>query len=282
MVIKNILAMTNPVFSKGDTFKDLKGIIITSATMNNKINDFMDTLNVWGFFAKCPHYVIDNYGAVYQTLPVNYRGRYCGGFADKNYIQIVVDEPVGIKYTNRNSFIVPDLKKAKGQCGTVYNTIVDLCTYLCVTFKLDPLIDGTIISQAEGRERRLCNEYPGINHIWEGLNLEYSMIGLRYDVLKAINEGKGYFHDGIDYSFVFNPEYYANSYPDIKQLTKGDKRELFSHFLTFGMKECKKGSEDFDIIVYKANNPDLDFGTDWSGYYRHYCEIGRFEDRKHV
>lgn len=282
MIIKNILAMTNPVFCKGDTFKELKGIVITSATMNNKINDFMDNLDVWGFFAKCPHYIVDNNGVVYQTLPVNYKGKYCGGSVDKEYIQIIVDEPIGIKYQNRSIFTVPDLKKAKGQSGIVYNTIVELCTYLCVTFKLDPLVENTIISQAEAREKKMCNEYPGINHIWEQLNLDYSMIGLRHDILKAINDGKGYYHDGIDYSFVFDPKYYASCYPDIKQETNGDNKKLFEHFLTFGIKNCMKGSAEFDAMVYKTNNPDLDFGNDWSRYYRHFCEVGRFEGREHV
>ena len=282
MVIKNILAMNNSVFCKGDTFKDLKGIIITSATMNNKINDFMDSINTWGFFAKCPHYIIDNSGVVYQTLPVNYKGRYCGGVADKGYIQIVVDEPVGIKYKNKNEFVVPDLKKAKGQSGLIYNTLVELCTYLCVTFKLDPMVENTIISQAEGKDKRLCSEYPGINHIWEGLDLDYSIVGLKHDVLRAIHEGKGYYHDGVDYSFVFDPEYYGSTYSEVKQQTNGDNRKLFEHFLTFGIKNCMKGSKDFDVMVYKINNPDLMFGTDWGRYYRHYCEVGRFEDREHV
>lgn len=281
MIIKNFLATTNPVFCKGDGFKDLKGIIITSATMNGRINDFLESLDMW-VFAKCPHYIIDNNGIVYQTLPVNFRGKYCGGIADKNYIQIVVDEPVGIKYKNGNEFTVPDLKKAKGQSENIYNSLIELCTYLCVTFKFDPIKENVLISQAEGKVRKLSTEYPGINHIWKGLDLEYTMFKLRHDVLKAINDGKGYYHDGVDYSFVFDPEYYAMCYPDINQLVNGDKRKLFEHFLTFGMQQCKKGCGDFDILVYKTNNPDLDFGTDWSRYYRHYCEIGRFEDREHV
>ena len=111
------------------------------------------------------------------------------------------------------------------------------------------------------------------------------MIDLRHDILKAINDGKGYYHDGVDYSyysFVFDPKYYASCYPDIKQETNGDNKKLFEHFLTFGIKNCMKGSKDFDVMVYKVNNPDLSFGTEWSSYYRHFCEVGRFENREHV
>ena len=192
MIIKNFLATTNPVFCRGDGFKELKGIIITSATMNNKINDFLDNLDVWGFFAKCPHYIVDNNGVVYQILPVNFRGKYCGGIADKNYIQIVVDEPIGIKYKNSNEFTVPDLKKAKGQSEKVYNSLVELCTYLCVAFKLDPIKENVILSQAEACSKKIASDYSGINHIWEGLKIDYTMCKFRKDVLMALNNGKRY------------------------------------------------------------------------------------------
>lgn len=282
MVIKNLLARTNSVYIKGDTFKELKGIIITSATMNGKINDFLDNCDAWAFFAKCPHYIIDNNGIVYQTLPINYKGKYCGGVADKSYIQIIVDEPLGIKYTGKDTFFVPDLKKANGQVRNIYNALIELCTHLCITFKLDPLADNIILSQAEARKKRLSSDYVGIDHIWKGLNTEYSMTGLRKDVLSAIQDGKGYYHDGVDYSFVFDPGYYAYAYPDLVRITGGSNKDLFKHFITFGMKECRKGNRNFDALVYKSNNPDLDFGTDWYRYYHHYCEVGRFENRKAI
>ena len=282
MVIKNLLAKSNPVFQKGDTFRELKGIMITSATINGHINDFIDNLDMWTLFAKCPHYIIDNYGIVYQTLPVNYKGKYCGGSVDKGYIQIVVDEPTGIKYTNKNSFVVPDLKKANGQVHVIINSLIELCAYLCITFKLDPIQENTILSQAEGRNKRLCSDYAGIDHIWKGLNIGYTMDNFRRDILLALNQGKGYYHDGIDYSFVFNPEYYLMCYPNLKELTGGSNKELFAHFINFGMNECRKGSKDFDVIVYQANNPDLDFGSDWRRYYAHYCTVGRCEGRKAI
>ena len=192
MIIKNILAKTNPVFCKGDTFKELKGIVITSATMNNRINDFLDNLDVWGFFAKCPHYIIDINGVVYQTLPVNYKGKYCGGSVDKNYIQIVVDEPTGIKYTTKNQFTVPDLKKANGQTVNIYRTLIELCSYLCVIFDLDPVKENVILSQAEACSKKMASDYSGINHIWEGLKTNYTMCKFRKDVLMALNNGKRY------------------------------------------------------------------------------------------
>ncbi len=279
MVIKNLLAETNAVYSRGDTIKELKGIMITSATMNGKINDFLDTLDVWAFFAKCPHYIIDNNGIVYQILPVNYKGKYCGGIADKGYIQIIIDEPIGIKYLSKDEFTVPDLRKAKGQNEVIYKSLVELCTYLCLTFRLDPLTENTVISQAEGRKKKICSDYPGIDHIWKCLGLDYSMPYFRKDIMKALNQGKGYYHNGVDYSYVFDPDYYLKSYPDLANTVGTNNKDLFIHFITIGMRECRKGSRNFDALVYKINNLDLDFGNDWYRYYRHFCEIGRLEDR---
>jgi len=250
--------------------------------MNGRINDFLESLDMWAFFAKCPHYIIDCNGIVYQILPVNYKGKYCGGIADKNYIQIVVDEPTGIKYTTKNQFTVPDLKKANGQTVNIYRTLIELCSYLCVSFKLDPIKENVILSQAEACSKKIASDYPGINHIWEGLKTDYTMSKFRKDVLMALNNGKGYYHNGVDYSFVFDPEYYLNCYPELKEITGGKNTELFKHFITFGMNECRKGNKDFDVLIYRINNPDLDFGTDWYRYYNHYCTVGRCEDRKAI
>lgn len=47
------------------------------------------------------------------------------------------------------------------------------------------------------------------------------------------------------------------------------------------MAEGRKASENFDVSVYKANNPDLAaaFGDDWKSYYTHYVQSGRMENQ---
>lgn len=52
-------------------------------------------------------------------------------------------------------------------------------------------------------------------------------------------------------------------------------------FYTCGMAEGRKASENFDVSVYKANNPDLAavFGDDLKAYYTHYVQSGRLENR---
>ena len=70
-------------------------------------------------------------------------------------------------------------------------------------------------------------------------------------------------------------------------VTEGEKTEplyfkgLFEHFYTCGMAEGRRASENFDVSVYKANNPDLVavFGDDLKAYYTHYVQSGQLENR---
>ena len=58
-------------------------------------------------------------------------------------------------------------------------------------------------------------------------------------------------------------------------------QKLFEHFYTCGMVEGRRASENFDVSVYKANNPDLAavFGDDLKAYYTHYVQSGQLENR---
>jgi hypothetical protein len=60
-----------------------------------------------------------------------------------------------------------------------------------------------------------------------------------------------YIHDKIDYTPVFNPTYYANKYADLKNAFGTDATKLFNHFITYGMKEKRQASENFNVIIYK-------------------------------
>ena len=47
------------------------------------------------------------------------------------------------------------------------------------------------------------------------------------------------------------------------------------------MKEGRRGSAEFDVTNYRANNADLNaaFGDDLPKYYYHYMNIGKAEGR---
>lgn len=89
----------------------------------------------------------------------------------------------------------------------------------------------------------------------------------------------------IDYSAVFDAEYYYNAYPDIQEMGGNDEDKLLQHFVSSGMKEGRLGKEDFDVRAYMKNNLDLlmVYGVkDLSSYYYHYIQTGKEEGREAV
>lgn len=93
-----------------------------------------------------------------------------------------------------------------------------------------------------------------------------------------------YIYNGLDYSLVFNPTYYANKYADLKKAFGVNATALFNHFKQYGMKEGRKASANFDIKVYKNTYTDLRaaFGENLPLYYKHYIEYGKKEGRRAI
>ena len=91
---------------------------------------------------------------------------------------------------------------------------------------------------------------------------------------------KGYVYNGVNYSLVFNPTYYA-SYSDLKRHYGDDSIKLFEHFCKYGMSEGRIGSANFNVNTYKKRYADLRkaFGDDLPAYYKHYVEHGYKEGR---
>ena len=90
-----------------------------------------------------------------------------------------------------------------------------------------------------------------------------------------------YIVDGIDYSIVFNPEYYYNNYTDLANAFGNDAKALFNHFINFGICEGRQASDEFNLDIYKINNSDLFsvFECDNKSYYIHYITNGKNEGR---
>ena len=91
-----------------------------------------------------------------------------------------------------------------------------------------------------------------------------------------------YVVNGVDYSAVFDPVYYAEKYPDVKAASGDNPAKLFNHFVETGMKNRQQGSKEFDVDFYMKDNPDLveKYGTDYAAFYEHYCAFGKAEGRK--
>ena len=95
---------------------------------------------------------------------------------------------------------------------------------------------------------------------------------------------KKYVSNGIDYSLVFDPTYYANKYDDLKKAFGINADKLFAHFISHGMQEARQAISTFNVTVYKNRYADLRkaFGNDLPAYYRHYIQFGKKEERSAV
>lgn len=88
-------------------------------------------------------------------------------------------------------------------------------------------------------------------------------------------------HDGLDYSLVFNLEYYCNTHQDVSKALGTSLAPVFNHFITYGMKEGRQATKNFSVQVYKSIYKDLRdaFGDDLPKYYKHYIMYGHKEGR---
>jgi len=97
--------------------------------------------------------------------------------------------------------------------------------------------------------------------------------------------------NGIDYSHVFDPKFYADKNADLKAAFGYDETQLFNHFLNNGCKEESRYGKTiatFNVLVYASHNPDLvaAFGALNANtaikYYNHYCTNGYKENRRAI
>ena len=87
---------------------------------------------------------------------------------------------------------------------------------------------------------------------------------------------------GFELSPVYDPSYYLSNNPGLLEKTGGDDIALIKDFVENGMREGKKGNDEFDYLYYQRKNPDLRmaFGTDKQQYYYHFASTGKAEGRE--
>ena len=88
-------------------------------------------------------------------------------------------------------------------------------------------------------------------------------------------------YGGIDYSAVYNYDYYVNKYADIKKAYGDNRRLVLEHFVKNGMNEGRQGNEEFNVNTYKNRYSDLRnaYGSNKKSYYLHYINYGKKEGR---
>ncbi len=87
--------------------------------------------------------------------------------------------------------------------------------------------------------------------------------------------------DGVNYSSVYDYNYYVSLYPDIWNAFGRDDVSVLRHFVQYGMKEGRIGNDTFNVYSYKNAYEDLRnaFGLSIADYYTHYLRYGMKEGR---
>ena len=108
-----------------------------------------------------------------------------------------------------------------------------------------------------------------------------ALIGLCPQTKVSAEETESTFYDGIDYSAVYDYEYYKSASPDVYNVYGDDPEALLQHFVEVGMSEGRRGNENFNVASYRNANQDLRllYGKDWKAYYMHYVNYGFEEGR---
>ena len=230
---------------------------------------------------KCVHAFIgkDKNGVVriYQTLPWDYRAWGCGKGKKGSYndthihFEICEDSLADEKYFNET-----------------FDLAIELCAYLCKEYNISI---SNIVSHYEAHKLGYASNHEDCDHWLKKFNK--NMDWFRRQVLKlkketTINSSTStstssakYIYNGLDYSLVFDPIYYSNTYSDLKKAFGNNSNALWNHFKVYGMKEGRVGKSNFNVNVYKNRYADLQkvFGNNLPSYYHHYLQFGFKEGR---
>lgn len=87
------------------------------------------------------------------------------------------------------------------------------------------------------------------------------------------------YYKGVDYSAVYNYDYYVKKYPNVLKTVGDDEYKVIAHFVTKGMPLGRRGSKDFVVTYYKNRYEELRkaYGNDLTKYYMHYIQTGKDE-----
>ena len=165
----------------------------------------------------------------------------------------------------------PDLKKAFG-----YNSKLLLQHFVQLGMREGRLAKETF------DVRYYRDKYPDLRKAYGN---DYTKYFYHYmvDGVKERRIGYSYTrYEGVDYSLVYNKDYYLNKYPDLKRVIGNNPMELLKHFVNSGMYEGRQGNANFSVQYYKNNYIDLKkvFGSNNKAYYIHYINSGKREGRR--
>ena len=127
-------------------------------------------------------------------------------------------------------------------------------------------------------------DYTGDYDVWQhcGTNGQVSIPGISGYVDCNIWYVHSSVYKGVDYSAVYDYNYYLQENPDVHQVYGDNSEEgVIAHFVNTGMSEGRIAKATFDVHSYKNAYADLRnvFGNNWASYFWHYLHFGQYENR---
>lgn len=219
------------------------------------------------------NFIMDRISGYGITLPVVIDFEYASGNTGRLYnAKLSVDEATGV-------------------CGTFGNTVAAR-GYTPMIYANKSMLQSNLHADVLSRYFKIwlanyttVTNYGGDYYAWQ-----YSSKG-------RINGISGYvdcnffyednvfyntsYYNGVDYSAVYNYDYYISKYSDMKDLFVHDPRGAIKHFVENGMSEGRQGTDNFNVYTYKNRYVDLrsGYGKDLKQYYLHYMQNGKKEGR---
>lgn len=158
-----------------------------------------------------------------------------------------------------------------------YNSLIELCVDICKRNAITSVYyDGTKNAPLTEHRMFAATSCPGTtihNMLMNG------KISQDINSRLAKPMATKFEIDGIDYSPVFDPKFYAAYDENLLKAGFKTDAELWRHFVIWGIHEPRWSHPEFNVVIYRNAYKDLDeaFDEDWAAYYKHYLLCGKAE-----
>lgn len=222
------------------------------------------------------NYYIGNAGEIVGSVDEGARAWTTGSYA--------VDSQA-ITYEVSNSTGSPDWKVSSAAMEATINLTVDVC-------KRNGIKELRFTGDKSGNLHMHCwyqaTGCPGpymktmFAYIANEVNKRMGLTGQNLTTQAATNKIPGYIIGDMDYSAVFDADFYAKWYPDVVKVYGSKPADLWRHFVEYGMKEGRAACGTFNPNVYRSLYKDVEAlaGDNYPLYYKHWILFGKKEGRK--
>ena len=179
-----------------------------------------------------------------------------------------------------NEILAPYWTISAAAMTSLINLVADICSRNGIKALIWSDNKQDRINHRNGCNMTRHNDF--VSTTCPGPFIEQCLAMIAIAVNQQLSGSYNFIINGLDYTPVFDPEYYANRYADLRSAFGYNTEALWNHFRDFGMNEARQGCAEFDPKYYRAHYSDLDavYGDGWFDYYTHYIMFGISEGRK--